>query len=247
MAKTSAGKRTATKAAPARRKRRWQLGKTGGIAPASFARAKQLGGAPVSAEAKDQAGGAFLWIEHFHGSGDAPSTTTVTSGSGKRLRNAVVNLIFWGDAWQASPGPSPSLAQVVSDAASILAGPYQVRVAQYGATAARLGTVSSRFRASTRRNQASRRRTSQSSSPMRSRTAHCPSRTRRRRTSCTLCSCRRARLLRPTSAACTRSPATRTSTSCSTSISTSGRISPGCSSAAERTSRRSSPTSSSRR
>jgi hypothetical protein len=143
MAKTSAGKRTAAKAAPARRKRRWQFEKkTGGIAPASSARAKLLGGAPVSAEAKDQAGaGAFLWIEHFHGSGDAPSTTTITSGSGKRLRNAVVNLIFWGDAWQASPGPSPSLAQVVSDAASILAGPYQVRVAQYGATAARLGTV----------------------------------------------------------------------------------------------------------
>ena len=141
MAKTSAGKRTATKAAPARRKRRWKLEKTGGTVPASFARAKPLGGAPVSAEAKDQAGGGFLWIEHFHGSGDAPSTTTITSGSGKRLRNAVVNLIFWGDAWQASPGPSPSLAQVVSDAASILAGPYQVRVAQYGATAARLGSV----------------------------------------------------------------------------------------------------------
>jgi hypothetical protein len=65
----------------------------------------------------------------------------VTNGSGKRLRNAVVNLIFWGDAWQRTPAPNPSLAQVVSDAASILAGPYQVRIAQYGATAARLGTI----------------------------------------------------------------------------------------------------------
>jgi hypothetical protein len=109
MAKTSAGKRTATKAAPARRKRRWQLEKTGGIAPASFARAKQLGGAPVSAEAKDQAGGAFLWIEHFHGSGDAPSTTTVTSGSGKRLRNAVVNLIFWVTPGRRVRAPAPRL------------------------------------------------------------------------------------------------------------------------------------------
>jgi len=80
-------------------------------------------------------------VQKFTGSGDAPSTTTVTGGSGKRLRNAVVNLIFWGDAWQRTPATTPSLVQVVNDAANILAGPYQLRVSQYGATLARLGTV----------------------------------------------------------------------------------------------------------
>lgn len=130
-----------TAATKTRAPRKWQPAKDGGIAPAELGEAKALDARAPSAEARTQAGGGFLFVERFHNAGDAPSTTTVTSGSGKRLRNAVVNLIFWGDAWQATPAPNPSLAQVVSDAASVLAGPYQVRVAQYGATAARLGTV----------------------------------------------------------------------------------------------------------
>jgi hypothetical protein len=143
MAKASVAKPRAAKAAPTangRNGRKWKLEKQAGVAPARHAGAKQLGGKKTAA-AQAAAGGAFLWIEKFHNAGDAPATTTVTNGGGKRLRNAVVNLIFWGDAWQATPGPNPSLSQVVSDCASILAGPYQVRVAQYGATAARLGTV----------------------------------------------------------------------------------------------------------
>src|SRR5437764_693136 len=143
MAKTPVAKPRAKKAAASgngRNGRKWKLEKHGGVAPASHAGAKQLGGKKTAA-AQAAAGGAFLWIEKFHNTGDAPGTTTITTGGGKRLRNAVVNLIFWGDAWQATPGPNPSLSQVVGDCASILAGPYQVRVAQYGATAARLGTV----------------------------------------------------------------------------------------------------------
>lgn len=142
--KASVAKPRAKKAASAangHNGRKWKLEKQGGVAPSRHASAKQLGRKKPTAAHAAAAGGAFLWIEKFHNSGDAPATTTITSGSGKRLRNAVVNLIFWGDAWQASPGPNPSLSQVVSDCASILAGPYQVRVAQYGATAARLGTV----------------------------------------------------------------------------------------------------------
>lgn len=124
------------------RERRWQLDDGRGVAPTTLPRPRRLDAASPSKEAAATAGaGAFLFIERFHNSGDAASTTTITSGSGKRLRNAVVNLIFWGDAWQAAPGPTPSLSQVVADAASILAGPYQVRIGQYGATAARLGTV----------------------------------------------------------------------------------------------------------
>jgi hypothetical protein len=142
--KTIAAKRrparstAATAQAPPERK--WQLDEGRGVAPATHARAKRLDAAQPS-DGAAPGGGAFLFIERFHGSGDAPSTTTITAGSGKRLRNAVVNLIFWGDAWQATPAPNPSLSQVVSDAAGILAGPYQARISQYGATPARLGTI----------------------------------------------------------------------------------------------------------
>jgi hypothetical protein len=140
MPKTSASTKTAAKAAPARHGGKWQLEKSGGVVPTRFARIS-ADGAAATAGGDGAPGGAFPWIEKFHNSGDAASTTTVTNGSGKKLRNAVVNLIFWGDAWQASPSPNPSLSQVVNDAASILAGPYQRRVAQYGATPARLGTI----------------------------------------------------------------------------------------------------------
>jgi hypothetical protein len=52
-----------------------------------------------------------------------------------------VNLLFWGDAWNTAPPPSPTMSQVVSDVASILAGGYQARIVQYGATGAALGNV----------------------------------------------------------------------------------------------------------
>jgi hypothetical protein len=146
--KTRATKTRATKTSSARQTRharlKWRLRKGGGVAPTRFRRSKPVDATRVPADArvaKRSPGGSDLVVQKFTGTGDAPATTTVTSGSGKRLRNAVVNLIFWGDAWQRTPSPNPSLAQVVSDAANILAGPYQQRVSQYGATPARLGTV----------------------------------------------------------------------------------------------------------
>ena len=124
--------------------------KGGGVAPANFQAGETGRLPPAAGQGQVQLpGGSDLVVQRFHGNGEAPATTTVTSGSGKRLRNAVVNLIFWGDAWNTNPPPNPSLAQVVNDAASILAGPYQLSVSQYGATPARLGTVSFRSRAIT--------------------------------------------------------------------------------------------------
>jgi hypothetical protein len=43
-----------------------------------------------------------------------------------------VYLFFWGDEWLKNPGPNPSLQDLVNDFASILAGPYQHAVTQYG-------------------------------------------------------------------------------------------------------------------
>lgn len=131
-----------TPSAPATRLR-WLVSDGGGVAPDTFRRALKMDVAAARGTSSAQApvGGTDLVVQKFTNAGDAPSTTTVTAGSGKRLRNAVVNLIFWGDAWQTNPAPTPSLSQVVSDAAAIMAGPYQLRVSQYGATAARMGTV----------------------------------------------------------------------------------------------------------
>ncbi|MGZ6790526.1 MAG: DUF3892 domain-containing protein [Mycobacteriaceae bacterium] len=133
----------AKKAAQAKKQaRKLQIKKGGGVAPATFKRARRVDVTAAAGKGQVQVpGGADLVVQRFHGNGDAPATTTVTSGSGKRLRNAVVNLIFWGDRWNTNPPPNPSLPQVVNDAASILAGPYQLSVSQYGATPARLGTV----------------------------------------------------------------------------------------------------------
>ncbi len=117
-----------------RRKLKWELAEGTGVAPKNFTTGKAIqGSAPP--------GGSDLVVQKFNNSGDAPSSTTVHSGSGKKLRNATVNLIFWGDAWNTSPAPNPSMAQVVNDAASILAGVYQTRVSQYGATPAKLGSI----------------------------------------------------------------------------------------------------------
>src|SRR5215831_289422 len=121
---------------PARTKapRKWTFGDGSGVVSPP----QHESAAPVEGPAP---GGADLVVQKFNNAGDAPATTTVSDGGGKKLRNTAVNLIFWGDAWSSNPAPNPSLAQVVSDAANILAGPYQTRVSQYGATAAHLGSV----------------------------------------------------------------------------------------------------------
>ncbi|GLH72695.1 hypothetical protein GETHLI_11970 [Geothrix limicola] len=122
-----------------RPKLKWEAGKGQGVVPAHFGKARHLEAKPPTG--KTFPGGRDLVIETFNNAGDAPSTTTVKDGGGKKLRNATINLIFWGDAWTANPPPSPTLSEVVNDAASILAGPYQLRISQYGATPARLGGI----------------------------------------------------------------------------------------------------------
>jgi hypothetical protein len=121
------------------KKLKWEAAKGHGVVPTHFGKAKHLDAKAPTAKAFP--GGKDLVIETFTNAGDAPSTTTIADGGGKKLRNATINLIFWGDAWTANPGPNPSLAQVVNDAASILSGPYQTRISQYGATPARLGGI----------------------------------------------------------------------------------------------------------
>jgi hypothetical protein len=86
-------------------------------------------------------GGGDLIVQKFNGPGDAPATTTVSAGRGPRLRNATVNLIFWGSGWNTNPAPTPSLVTVANDVASILAGPYQSALDQYGVTAAHFGAA----------------------------------------------------------------------------------------------------------
>jgi len=122
-----------------RRKLKWDPAKGHGVVPTHFGKAKHLDAKAPSARAFP--GGRDLVIETFANTGDAPSTTTVKDLGGKKLRNATVNLIFWGDAWTANPPPSPTLSEVVNDAASILSGTYQLRISQYGATPARLGGI----------------------------------------------------------------------------------------------------------
>lgn len=115
-------------------KRKWKSGKGGGEVPSKFGIAQKI-------EVSAPPGGSDLVVQKFNNAGDAPGTTTVNDGGGKKLRNAVVNLIFWGDAWNANPAPNPSLSQIVGDCASIMAGPYQLRVSQYGATSAQMGGI----------------------------------------------------------------------------------------------------------
>lgn len=127
-----------TKAAR-RRRLQWKSAEAHGVAPVRFGKAKPLTATPAAAKAFP--GGRDLVVETFANAGDAPSNTTISDLGGKKLRNATINLIFWGDAWTAHPPPSPTLAEVVNDAASILSGPFQLRLSQYGATPARLGGI----------------------------------------------------------------------------------------------------------
>lgn len=127
-----------TKAAR-RRRLQWKSAEAHGVAPVRFGKAKHLTATPAAAKAFP--GGRDLVVETFANAGDAPTNTTISDLGGKKLRNATINLIFWGDAWTAHPPPSPTLAEVVNDAASILSGPFQLRLSQYGATPARLGGI----------------------------------------------------------------------------------------------------------
>jgi len=83
-------------------------------------------------------GGKDLVITTFN---DAPASTTTSDGGGKKLRNVKVNLIFWGDAWNATPSPNPNLATIVNDAATILSSSYLTRTTQYGCNTAFLGGI----------------------------------------------------------------------------------------------------------
>ncbi len=113
---------------------KWKISAGGGVAPAQHPAKARVVAGPAP-------GGADLVVQKFNNARDSPPNTTVADGGGKKLRGATVDLIFWGDAWNANPPPNPSLAQVVSDAASILSGPYQTRISQYGASPARLGSI----------------------------------------------------------------------------------------------------------
>ena len=84
------------------------------------------------------AGGKDLVITTFN---DAPASTTTSDDGGKKLRNVKVNLIFWGDAWNANPAPNPNLNTIVNDVAGILGSSYLARVTQYGCTTVILGGI----------------------------------------------------------------------------------------------------------
>src|SRR5512135_2521529 len=66
----------------------------------------------------------------FHGSCDAPASTTSSSDGGAIIANISLQLLFWGSAWNTSP--SPSIQQVVNAVNSILQGPYLSGLGQYG-------------------------------------------------------------------------------------------------------------------
>jgi len=129
-------KKNVTKTPASKKPRlKWKFTKGSGVVPPPRVRGAK------AVTAKPAPGGGDIVAQKFTNAGDAPASTTVADGGGKKLRNAIVNLIFWGDAWNTNPPPNPSLVQVVNDAANILAGPYQTSISQYGASAARLGTV----------------------------------------------------------------------------------------------------------
>ena len=86
-----------------------------------------------AAEALFSPGGADVVAVPFNGPGDAPASTTITDGGGRKLDGVRVNLIFWGTGWTTNPPPNPSLVTVANDVASILAGPYMSSLEQYGA------------------------------------------------------------------------------------------------------------------
>ncbi len=84
-------------------------------------------------------GSARPHVVKFHGPGDATNATTDTD-HGSILYQAGVRLIFWGREW-GSAAPPVSVTQVVSDAQSILTGPYLDGLAQYGVSKPRFDRV----------------------------------------------------------------------------------------------------------
>jgi len=57
-------------------------------------------------------------------------------GTGPRLTNVGVSLIFWGKAWATNPPPTPSAQQYANAIKSLLNGNYLGSLAQYGVTGA---------------------------------------------------------------------------------------------------------------
>jgi hypothetical protein len=106
------------------RRLHWRLAKGGGVVRHS---------AHAPAASVPSPGGADVRPIKFTGVNDAPSnTTTIDLGGPKLGPNPRINLIFWGNAWNSNPQPTPSAQTVVNDAASILRGPYLSSLSQYG-------------------------------------------------------------------------------------------------------------------
>jgi hypothetical protein len=81
-----------TTRAEKRKRLKWQFSDGNGIVPPPTPGRKAVIVQPTP-------GGADLVVQTFTNAGDAPSNTTVNDGGGKKLRSTIVDLIFWGDAW----------------------------------------------------------------------------------------------------------------------------------------------------
>jgi len=66
----------------------------------------------------------------YNVSGDAVSSDSVNDQGGARIVGGVIELIFWGSAWQTAT--APSRAAIVQAVQALLAGPYMSELAQYG-------------------------------------------------------------------------------------------------------------------
>lgn len=83
-------------------------------------------------------GGADIVNSKFANCGANPNAQA-SDGGGKKLTNCRVNLIFWGDAWGLPP--TPDIATIVNDAASIVTGPYLSALTQYGCYGTFIGAI----------------------------------------------------------------------------------------------------------
>ena len=106
-----------------RRKRKRKAHRRGsGVVPATRK-------AAVAAAAASVVGGGDAV---FHGPGDAPAGTTVSTNNGATFGNVRMQLILWGSAWN-DPATTPTASQVVGAVSTILSGPYMNKLGQYGA------------------------------------------------------------------------------------------------------------------
>ena len=93
------------------------VGGAGGTAPS-----------PATATALAQDEGLILSL--YNDARDALPTDSVHNEGGALIANAQLELVFWGDAWQSTTGPSAG--DVVNAINRILASPYLLALAQYG-------------------------------------------------------------------------------------------------------------------